>query len=336
MAGFGSASIHGADIDNRFPMARMRAVVVRRFGGPDVLTVEEVARPAPLPTEVLVRVHAAGVNPVDRSTREGRGVASVIGEPPFIPGWDVSGVVEATGYGVTRFAEGDEVFGLIRFPHAGGAYAEYATAPSRHLARKPSVLTHVEAAAMPLAALTAWQALVDTARIEAGQTVLIHAAAGGVGHFAVQIGRAYEARVIGTARAEKHAFLRELGADEVVDYTAGPFEESIGDVDVVLDLVGDDYSPRSFDVLRPGGLLISAASFIDPELPRLAASRGRRATGMLVEPDYAALERLCALVDEGRLRPVVERVFPLEEVATAHDLGQQGRTQGKLVLRVGG
>lgn len=314
----------------------MRAIIVRRFGGPEVLIVEEVDRPVPVPTEVLVAIHAAGVNPVDRSTREGRGVASVVGEPPFIPGWDVSGVVAATGYGVTRFTEGDEVFGLIRFPHAGGAYAQYAAAPSRHLARKPSALTHVQAAAVPLAALTAWQALVETAQIEAGQTVLIHAAAGGVGHLAVQIARAYGARVIGTARAEKQGFVRELGADEVVDYTAGRFEDSVRDADVVFDLVGDDYSYRSLDVLRPGGLLISAASFIEPELPALAARRGVRATGILVEPDHAALERLGALIDDGRLRPVVEQVFPLEEAARAHVLGQRGRTQGKLVLRVVG
>jgi len=195
----------------------MSAVVQHQFGGPQVLRLEQVPRPRPLPTEVLVRVHAAGVNPVDWKTRAGSGMAGVVGEPPFVLGWDVSGVVEQVGYGVTTLAPGDEVYGMPWFPRAAGGYAEYVTAPSRQFARKPSTVGHAQAAAVPLAALTAWQVLVDTARVEPGQRVLIHAAAGGVGHFAVQLAKHLGARVIGTASARHHDWLTGLGADELVD-----------------------------------------------------------------------------------------------------------------------
>ena len=215
----------------------MRAVTIREFGGPEVLTAEKIARPEPLPTEVLVRVHAAGINPVDWKTRAGQGMAG-LQTMPLILGWDVSGVVEEVGFGVTTLAPGDEVYGMPWFPRAAGAYAEFVTAPSRHFARKPASIGHVEAAALPLAALTAWQALVDTAGVKAGQRVLVHAAAGGVGHLAVQFARHLGAEVVATAREPRHAWLKELGADEVIDYTQQRFEDVTGDVDVVIDLVG--------------------------------------------------------------------------------------------------
>ena len=311
----------------------MRAVVAERVGGPDVLRVVETDRPAPLPTEVLVRVRAAGVNPVDWKTRSGSGMASVLGDPPFVVGWDVSGVIEEVGRGVTRFEAGDEVFGMPWFPRQAGAYAEFVTAPSRQLARKPAALDHTQAGALPLAGLTAWQALVHTAAIEPGQRVLVHAAAGGVGHLAVQIAKAHGAHVLGTARADKHAFLRDLGVDEPIDYTETDFAEAAGRVDVVLDLIGtEDYGLRSLAVLDAGGLLIQVPSGAQASVGEEGRRQGKRVTGILVEPDGHALEELAVLADAGRLRVDVERALPLEDAARAHELGERGRTRGKLVL----
>jgi NADPH:quinone reductase-like Zn-dependent oxidoreductase len=232
---------------------------------------------------------------------------------------------------------GDEVYGMPWFPRQAGAYAEFVTAPSRQFALKPRSLGHDEAAAMPLAVLTAWQILVDAAGVRPGQRVLIHAAAGGVGHFAVQLAKHLGAHVIGTARAAKHAWLRELGADELIDYTTTRFEDAVRDVDVVIDLVGDGHdatSTRSLDVLRPGGLLIPVPSGASPDLLRDAEARDLRAHPFLVEPDGAALTRIARLVDDGQLTIGVEEVLPLEKAAQAHERLAEGRTKGKLVLRV--
>ncbi|BDM70740.1 NADPH:quinone reductase [Streptomyces nigrescens] len=318
------------------PSATMRAVVQDTFGGPEVLRVAQVARPVPLPTEVLVRVHAAGVNPVDWKTRAVGGLG-VLGDPPFTLGWDVSGVVEEVGFGVHTLKVGDEVFGMPWFPRAASAYAEYVTAPARQFVRKPAALSHEEAAAVPLAALTAWQILVDAAEVRPGQRVLIHAAAGGVGHFAVQIARHLGAQVIGTARAGKHQWLRELGADELIDYTAVRFEDAVRDVDVVVDLVGDAVdatSTRSLDVLAPGGLLVVVPSDVSPELAARAEGRGLRTTPFLVEPDGAALAQVARLISDGALSVEVADVLPLERAADAHHLGETQRTRGKIVLKV--
>ncbi|GAB2530130.1 NADP-dependent oxidoreductase [Nocardia heshunensis] len=315
----------------------MRAVTQEVFGGPDVLRVREVARPEPLPTEVLVRVHAAGVNPVDWKTRAEAGMAGVLGKPPFILGWDVSGVIEAVGFGVTTLQPGDEVYGMPWFPRAAGGYGEYVTAPARQFAHKPRSLDHVHAAAVPLAALTAWQALVDTARVEAGQRVLVHAAAGGVGHFAVQIAKHLGAQVIATASGRNHEWLTEIGADQVIDYTAGPFEQQVTDVDVVIDLVGDGHrqtSTRSLEALRPGGLLVAIPAGVSPELAAAAERHGVRVSPFLVEPDGPALTRIAELIDDGHIEVTVAEVFPLEQAAEAHAQGEKGRTRGKLVLRV--
>ncbi|WP_408607340.1 NADP-dependent oxidoreductase [Kitasatospora mediocidica] len=317
----------------------MRAVVQHTFGGPDVLRVEEVARPEPLPTEVLVRVHAAGINPVDWKTRGGTGMAGILGEPPFVLGWDVSGVVEAVGFGVTTLKAGDEVYGMPWFPRAAGGYAEYVTAPARQFARKPATVGHEVAAAVPLAALTAWQAVVDTADVRAGQRVLITAAAGGVGHLAVQFAKHLGAHVIATASGGRHAWLKELGADEVIDYHAVRFEDVVRDVDVVIDLVGDDpdrTGTRSLETLRPDGLLVAVPAGVSTELAEAAAARGVRVTPFLVEPDGPALRRIADLIDAGEVSVEVEEVFPLERAAEAHARGESLRTRGKLVLRVTG
>ena len=300
------------------------------LGGPEVLELEELPRPDPAPGEVLVRVAAAGVNPVDWKTRARGGF---LGEPPFTVGWDVAGTVEAV-HGLTRFEVGDRVFGMPRFPREAAAYAEYVTSPSRELARIPEGLSDVEAAALPLAGLTAWQALVGVADIQPGQRVLILAAAGGVGHLAVQIAKARGAYVIGTARFVKEAFLYELGADEAVDYTSDAVESVVSDVDVVLDLVGGESSAPTIARLRDGGLYIAvpSASALD-RLNELAADRVT-VTGILVDPDRTGLEALAALFEAGQLKVTVEQTFPLEQAAQAHQWGETGRTQGKLVLTV--
>ncbi|MEU8520816.1 NADP-dependent oxidoreductase [Streptomyces sp. NBC_01216] len=311
----------------------MRAVVATEWGGPEVLTETRITRPVPGPTEILVRVHAAGLNPVDWKSRASGGFG-MWGETPVL-GYDVSGVVEAVGLGVTLFAPGDEVFGMPQFPQQAGGYAEYVTGPARHFARKPASLTHVEAAALPLAGLTAWQSLVDTAGVRAGQRVLVHAAAGGVGHLAVQIAKARGAYVLGTAGPAKQDFLRGLGVDEPIDYTTTDFARTVRDVDIVLDAYGaDDYGTRSLAVLREGGTLVTLPSPDAVPAPEDTAAKSVRTGFTLVEPDYAGLLGLAELVETGRLRPEVETVFPLAEAARAHTLGESGRTRGKIVLAV--
>ncbi|MEU5434963.1 NADP-dependent oxidoreductase [Streptomyces sp. NPDC020719] len=313
--------------------ATMRAVSQETGGGPAVLKVVETRRPAPGRGEILVRVHAAGLNPADWKTRS-RGEFAVGTKPPFTLGWDVSGVVETVGDGVTVFRPGDEVYGMPRFPHPAGAHAEYVAAPARHFAVRPKGLSHVESGALPLAALTAWQALVDTADVRPGQRVLIHAAAGGVGHLAVQIAKARGAHVIGTASAAKHDLLRSLGADELVDHRTQDFAETVRDVDVVLDSLGGPNSARSLRTLRPGGTLISILP-LDATFPTAEAeAAGVRAVFMLVEPDRQGLQEIAKLVEEGRLKVIADAVFPLTEAAEAHRLGETGRTTGKIVLSV--
>ena len=311
----------------------MKAVVLHEYGAPEVLAVEEVAKPAPIPTEVQVRVHAAGVNPVDFKTRAGKGIARVLGEPPVRLGWDVSGVVSEVPPGVTRFKVGEEVFGMPWFPRQAGAYAEYVTAPSRHFDHKPEVLSHEEAGALPLAGLTAWQVVVDTVRVQEGDDVLVHGAAGGVGHLAVQIARARGAKVIGTARREQAGKLTELGVERLIDYRDERFEDLVSDLDAVIDCQGS-YGERSLPVLRPGGILVSIPSGMPPELIAAAREMNRRATGFLVEPDPVGLAGISALIEHGRLQVHVDRVFDLEEVAEAHRVAEAGHGGGKIVLRV--
>jgi NADPH:quinone reductase-like Zn-dependent oxidoreductase len=309
----------------------MRIVRQHTLGGPEVLELEELPRPEPGPTEVLVRVAAAGVNPVDWKTRARGGF---VGEPPFTVGWDVAGVVEEAGRGVTRFEPGARVFGMPRFPREAAAFAEYVSAPSRQLAAIPARLGDLEAAALPLAGLTAWQALVETADVGPGDRVLVLGAAGGVGHLAVQIAKARGATVIGTARAVNHAFLAELGADDAIDYTTEPVAERAGEVDVNFDLVGGDSVPSAFPAPRDGGIFIAAPSSSGLDALRDAAAGRARVTGILVEPDRLGLEALAGLVEAGTLRAEVAATFPLAEAARAHELGETGRTRGKLVLAV--
>ncbi|MDN5858390.1 MAG: NADP-dependent oxidoreductase [Pseudonocardia sp.] len=312
----------------------MRVITQLATGGPEVLELGEAPVPEPGPTEIRVRVAAAGVNPVDWKTRAGGGMAAVVGPPPFTVGWDVAGTVDAVGTGVTRFSIGDAVFGMPWFPRQAAAYAEFVTAPSRQFAHRSARHSAVEAAALPLAGLTAWQALVDVAGVQPGQRVLVHAAAGGVGHLAVQIAKARGAYVIGTASAAKHNLLHDLGIDEAVDYRTEAFERAVEPVDLVLDLIGGDVAVRSLDLLTPEGRLVTLPSATAAAAVAAATDRGLRATGMLVEPDGVGLERLAALVDERRLRVLVAETFPLERARHAHRAGELGHTTGKLVLTI--
>ncbi|WP_280264740.1 NADP-dependent oxidoreductase [Nocardia wallacei] len=295
----------------------MRAISQKTFGGPDVLETVEMPRPTPQPGEVLVRVAATSVNPADWKLRSG--ALPHFGEPPFTLGLDVSGTVAELGADVTAFGVGDEVFGMLL--SRSGAYAEYVAVPADSLAPKPAGMDHVRAAALPVVGLTAWQAL---AELRAGQRILIHAASGGVGHLAVQIAKARGATVLGTARAANHEFLRALGADELIDYTAVDFTEAVRDIDVVLDLIGGDYGTRSLRVLRPDGRYIDTQGSDaehDPRYHRIYA-----------ESSGAQLRELAELVESGRLRIEVERVLTLADIAEAHKLSESGRVRGKIVL----
>ncbi|WP_369174627.1 NADP-dependent oxidoreductase [Streptomyces sp. R28] len=309
----------------------MRAISQDVLGGPEVLKEVKIERPTPRPNEVLVRVRAAGVNPTDWKHRATGGF---LGEPPFVLGWDVSGVVEAVGIGVARFQPGDEVFGMLSYPFGHGSHAEYVTAPARTFAHKPASIDHTQAGALPLVSLTAWQALVEYADVRPGQRVLIHAAAGGVGHVAVQIAKARGAHVIGTASAGKHDFLQSLGADELIDYRETDFADAVKDVDVVLDTLGGETSVRSLRVLRPGGLVVSILPVGSDEFYEEAERLGVRGVRMLVDADRADLRAIADLVEKGQLRAEIAGTFPLADAAEAHALGDTGRTTGKLVLSV--
>ncbi|PYE53745.1 NADP-dependent oxidoreductase [Deinococcus yavapaiensis] len=304
----------------------MKAMTIHAYGDPDVFRLEDLPLPSPAPGEVLVRVRALSVNPVDTKWRR----KGPFGAFPVVLGWDVSGTVEALGDGVSAFEIGDAVFGMVRFPSEGRAYAQYVAAPASHLHRVPTSLGFRDAAAMTLAALTAQQGL-TAMRLQAGQTVLIHAAAGGVGHFAVQLAKLRGARVIGTASTRNHDFVRSLGADEVIDYRARPFEEQVERVDAVFDCVGGETQTRSFAVLEPGGTLVTIVGKPSQEL---AASRGVTAIGFLVHPSNEDLAFLAARVDAAELRPHVSEVLSLEKMADAHRAVESGRTVGKIVLDV--
>jgi NADPH:quinone reductase-like Zn-dependent oxidoreductase len=311
----------------------MKAVRIHNYGSTDVLTYEEVPCPTPESDEVLVKVHAAGINPADWKTRAGGGMAFRLKNPfPMIPGWDLSGVVEAVGLSVKKFRAGDEVFGMARFPEVGSAYAEYTAVPELHLAHKPQNVDHVQAAAIPLAALTAWQALFEQGTLLNGQRILIHAAAGGVGHLAVQIAKWKGAHVIGTASSANLDFLRALGVDEAVDYTVSRFEEAIEPVDMVLDTVGGEILNRSFRVVKAGGSLISIAGTPDQQE---AAKHQLHACNMLVHTDPEQLEQIAGLMGAGQLKALIAQVFPLAEVRQAHEAGEnRSLRRGKLVLQV--
>jgi len=307
----------------------MRALVTHEWGDPEQMRLEQVPRPKAGDGELLVRVEAAGINPVDWKTRRSGGLMASRGvAPPVILGWDISGVVEAVGAGVEGFSVGDEVFGLPLFPKVAGGYAEYVAAPAADLAHKPSNITHVEAASLPLAALTAVQAM-ETAELAAGQLILVHAAAGGVGSLAVQIAKARGARVAGTASTSNQDTLRELGVDLPIDYTTTQFEDVVQDADVVLECMGGETRQRSWGVLRKGGIMVS---ILGPLPQEDADAHGVRGTNILVHPSGAQMAEIADLVASGALRPIVQEVFPFARAAEAHRASETGHVRGKLVL----
>ncbi|MFM9708448.1 NADP-dependent oxidoreductase [Streptomyces galilaeus] len=308
--------------------ARMHAIVQSTFGGPEMLAYTETDVPEPGPGEVLLTVAGAGVNPGDAVLRAGR-VPDLV-TLPWTPGTDVAGVVERVGDGVTRFVPGDEVYGMLAVTPRG-AYAEFTVVPADALALAPKNIDLAHAGAVPLVTVTAWQALAVLAQVRPGDRVLIHAAAGGVGHVAVQLAKELGAYVIGTARAANHDLLLGLGADELIDYTTTDFRTSIAPVDAVLDLVGGSYGPRSLDVLRPDGLLIGAS--IDPGTDeRQAAARGLRYAWVTAEPSGQLLKQITDRIEAGRLRVTVQRTYPLAEAVEAHRAIEAKRTTGKIVL----
>jgi NADPH:quinone reductase-like Zn-dependent oxidoreductase len=312
-------------------MENMKAVRIHSYGGPEVLRFEDAPRPTPGSGELLIKVHAAAVNPVDGKIRAGSMKDIVPLVLPFIPGWDVSGVVETTGSGVTKFKKGDEVYARPDLSR-NGAYAEYVVVKEAETALKPRSVDHVHSAAIPIVASTAWQALFDHAALGNEQRILIHGASGGVGSSAVQLAKWKGAYVIGTASTENQAFLRELGVDEAVDYEKTRFEHVVHDVDVVFDTVGGDIRTRSWKVLKKGGILVSMIG--PPPSADEAAKHGVRSAFFSAQTNASQLAEIAKLVDSGKIYPIVETVLPLAEARRAHELTEKGHARGKIVLKV--
>lgn len=311
-------------------MEKMKAVRFNEYGGSDVLLLEEVPRPATADDEVLVKVSAAAVNPVDWKVRAGYLKDFMPYDLPLIPGWDFSGFVEETGSGVSGITVGEEVYGLADLSR-DGTYAEYVAVKAAAAAPKPKSIDHRQAASVPLAGLTAWQALFDVGGLEKGQGVLVHAAAGGVGTLAIQLARWKGAYVIGTASARNRDFLLSLGIDQFVDYTEAPFEESVPGVDLVLDAVGGDVQERSWAVLKKGGILVS---LLGPPDEATAERHGVRGDSVFVQPDAGQLTLIGGLIDSGAVTTVVTEVLPLSEASKAHEHNETGHTRGKIVLEI--
>ncbi|MDP4251946.1 MAG: NADP-dependent oxidoreductase [Bacteroidota bacterium] len=308
----------------------MKAVRIHEYGGPEKLKYEDAPRPEPAPDEVLIKVYASGVNPIDWKIREGSHKEKFPGNLPLTLGWDVSGVVEEAGKEVKNLKTGDEVYSRPD-PTRNGTYAEYVTVKAGQVAKKPKSIDHIKAAAVPLAGLTAWQALFEHGKLQAGQKVLIHAASGGVGTYAVQFAKWKGAYVIGTTSEKNISLVKDLGADEVIDYKKEKFEDRLKDLDLVLDTIGGETQKRSFKVLKNGGRLVTT---VKPEGNEDAKARNIVIAGFMAQSYPADLEQMAALIDQGKVRPVIAKVFPLEQAAAAEELSEHGHVAGKIVLRV--
>lgn len=311
----------------------MKAILLNGFGSTDVLSTKDVPMPAIGPAQVLVQLKSLSINPVDVKTRAGKGLAGRIKDQlPVILGWDISGVVVESGDEVSSFKAGDEVFGMAAFPQLASAYAEFVAADATDLALKPANISHNEAAAATLAALTAWQALYHNAKIQPGQRVLIHSAAGGVGHYAVQIAKHLGAYVIGTSSAENRDFVLSLGADEHIDYKAQPFEEVVSGLDFVLDAIGGEYIDRSLKVIKKGGTIISIPSGLNETVTEKAKALDINGYFILVHPSAEDMISVADLLEKGILKSHVLKVFAFEDMAAAHLQIESGRTVGKVAL----
>ncbi len=301
-----------------------RAIVVHEWGGPQVLKLEDLPRPVPKDDEVLIRVRAASINPLDWKIREGARRANF--STPYYPGCDVAGTVEEAGAAVKAFKVGDAVYSMIG---RSGGYAEYALAKAELVAPKPAGLDFAHAGAVPLAALTAWQMLIENGNLKAGQRVLVHAAAGGVGGYAVQMARYLGAYVIGTASARNHDYLHGIGAQETIDYNTERFESVVRDIDLVIDLMAGEVQQRSWGVIKRGGTLVCA---LGPPDSAQAAAAGVNAKAQSVRPDGAQLRQIGSLIDVGRIKVELAASFPLEKAVDAHRLSETGHVRGKIVL----
>lgn len=305
----------------------MKAVVAHAFGGVDVLKLEDVPRPEPTDDQILIRVVAAALNPVDAAVRQGYFKPR---DPPLIIGYDVSGVVEKAGSRITKFGPGDAVYAFLNLK-SGGGYAQYAVANESEAALKPKSISFEQAAGVPLAGETAWQALIDVAKLQSGQTVLIHGGSGGVGSLAVQIAKARGAKVIATASTPNQDVLKQLGADQPIDYTKQNFEEVAKEVDVVLDCVGRDTLARSYGVIKKGGIIVTIAGRPDQEQ---LEKRGIRGASIMVQPKADGLEELSKLIEAKKITPIVSQVLPLANAATAQEQVAKRHTRGKVVLKI--
>lgn len=308
----------------------MQAVVIRAYGGPEVLKVEAVPRPEPKENEMVIRVIAASINPVDVIIRKGYFAELVGNKFPLIPGMDAAGVVEETGSKITKFKKGDPVFAFFTLMGEGGC-AQFVLADENEAAAKPKTVSYAQAAAVGAAGSTAWEALIDEAKLGAGQTVLIHGGAGGVGHFAIQIAKARGAKVIATGATANQDFLKQMGADVAIDYTKTKFEDVAKDVDVVLDSVGRDTLERSYGVVKKGGVIVSIVD--EPQRAALDA-HGIRGVSLRCEPKANVLEELAKLMEAKKMTPVVSQTFPLADVAKAQEQIATRHTRGKIVLQV--
>ena len=314
-------------------MATMKAVRLHEFGGPEVLVYEDAPRPVPKEGEVLVKITAAGINPIDWKTAEGQIEKVVKHRLPLIPGRDAAGTVEALGADVTSLAVGDAVFAVTAMQRTGdGTYAEYVTLPANTVCPMPASVDFTNAAAIPLAGMTAWQALFDEANLQSGQTILIHGASGAVGAFAVQFAKIKGANVIATATGDDMEYVRGLGADTVVDYKTEKFEDTAKGVDAVLDTIGGDTQARSWGTLRDGGTLVTIVGA--PAEPPEAAKRGVQGKYFDAHPDRASLAEIARLVDAGRVKLRIGFILPLSEAKQAQEIAKGGHTRGKGVLQV--
>ena len=308
----------------------MKAIRIHEYGGPDVLSIDEIPMPEPAADEVLIRVHATSVNPVDWKIREGLRKEKFPSNLPLTLGWDVSGVVEQVGEKVSIFRKGDEVYGRPD-PTKNGAYAEYIVVKANLLSIKPISIGHTEAAAVPLAGLTAWQGLFDHGLLKEGQKVLIHAAAGGVGTYAVQFAKSKGAYVIGTASDQNIDFLKRLGADEVIDYNMDNFETILSDIDLVLDTIGGDTQLKSIELLKIGGRLITTLA---PEFVTEAKAKNVHLTAYMAQSFPEQLAEIATMIDAGKVKPIIDQVLPFTEARSAHIRSEEGHTRGKIVLQV--
>src|SRR5712692_8340723 len=308
----------------------MKAIVVHEYGGPEVLKLDDVPRPVPKENEILVKVIAAGVNPVDSAARSEKFAQFLNIKLPAIPGYDIAGVIEKTGATVKKLKAGDPVYAYIALDKGGG-YAEYALATEKETSPKPKSLNYAAAAAVPLVALTAWQALVDTAKLSAGQTVLIHGGSGGVGTFAIQIAKAKGAKVYATASTPNQDLLKQLGADVAIDYTKQKFEDVAKDVDVVLDCVGKDTLQRSYGVVKKGGFLVTIVARPDPaELEK----HGIRGSPLSVAPNSEELAEITKLIEDKKIKVIISLTLPLTDAAKAQEQAETRHTRGKIVLKI--